>query len=264
LGFPLLLFLAEAGNIGTDSWECIDSTNERLLTKFGGRNPSTRVDLRTPIPKEIQALLDTKVGPQTRCLAYSHVLQEGKGEAAFSAWLQAANHTGWYQRYALSFNVFRTKLSHGMYNSMVKNPEFAMKQREVLHKAVSRLDKMLESKEGSKVFFTSDAEGGGRRPTLAAIALAALMYPVTCPPEINQVIYGKTIIPFKSLPKGYQQEIAHWRSTRCGKLSLDLYKKYRLSTPLRMGDSSGNGAVQRVKAPSQQPLVSGCLKDCSK
>jgi len=222
---PLLYDSETKKVLAMDSWECIKFNKDDAHTEKYG---NAAIDLRVPIEQNIQNILDQEIGPATRCIAYSYLLDRksdgGKGDHAFNKMMQKSVGCSWLERFIVGFSPVRSALADKMYSLMCKNKEHICQQREALKRAASKLEGILEKRPVGT--FYADKEM--KIPTLAAMATAALMYPVLFNDEVQSVLYnGKKEIEWDDLPMGYQKEILFWRGTKLGRLSMEIYQKFR-------------------------------------
>jgi len=186
------------GQIWKDSWE--------VATKTG------LVD----IDPELKAILDEKVGPLSRQLAYSYILKPSNNNI-WNELLTCGTSWVWKLLWWLYLGSYLRKL---MSKTMKTDKPLAVANcKAKLDEAIHEIDLIIEKR--STQFL------GGNSLGVADIAVASLTAPLVNPDMYCGGRYGAVFAKLMQQDKELLGEVEKFRATTTGKYCLELYAKYR-------------------------------------
>ena len=184
--------VAQSGRVLADSsWACLALVAPSIVT---------------PIPPDFVALLDADVGPTTRSIIYSYTLTQPMP-------MDSPRIPRW-QRFLWSLAPFQETVRERMREDMVRNEEHVEACRGRLRAALATLEPLLTT----ECFSLEVPLGGG------ALALAALLAPVTWPPGYPSHGYTPPD-SLSTMPEGLQREVREWRATAAGRWVMEAYPR---------------------------------------
>ena len=170
------------------------------------------------IDDDFKILLDTKLGPLSRQLAYAYILKQ---KSWFSE-LCSENQPWWWR---MLWNLFVgghvLKLLEKIFRP--NDIDAVNKCRSDLKDVVSQCDDILKSRKGK--FLAGDSLG------VADIALCSLVAPMVMPDGYANGMYFKNFQKLMDMDENLRNEIEYWRKTETGIYTLKIYNDYRSMTP---------------------------------
>jgi hypothetical protein len=172
--------------------------------------------LKTIEDPSLQALLDDKIGPLARQLAYSFILKPSN-KNIWQGLCTNGRHWFWRLLWWLGLGSFvsRTMTKYFKPNDI----DVVSKCREDLKAAVAELDAIISTRKGK--FISGDTIG------VADVAAAALLAPVVLPRLYCKGEYNKWFDLIEQQDPMLAAEAVYWRGTNSGAFCLELYEKFR-------------------------------------
>jgi hypothetical protein len=170
------------------------------------------------IDPELKSILDTELGPLARRMVYCQILLP-KNKDMFNRLCMLGR--GWFIRLLWSTFLGGMAFSTMMKMFDVKNEESVRKCREDLVKTVEQLETYLE-KTRKGTFLNGD------EISFADIALASMFAPLVTPPLYCEGKYNHLFNELMERDDEIRKETNHWRNTKVGQYTLEIYSKYRL------------------------------------
>lgn len=187
------------GRVLVDSWE---------IAAYSGL---------APIDPALKKILDEEVGPLSRQLAYSRLLQ--KQNLHFLDQICTINRS-WIWR--MLWWAVVAKSARGILSKTYKPDDKAAADaaRDRLKVIFVELEAILQNRPGRYL--------GGDTMGVADVALAALTAPLVNPPLYCHGTYGKIFDAFLEHDALAKAETNYWRETVVGKYVLEMYQAHRL------------------------------------
>lgn len=169
------------------------------------------------IEPHLKKILDEELGPLSRQLAYSHLLQ-AKNIKYFDQICTMNRSWIWRFLYWLTFGSSTKKILMKTFKPHDK--EALNLCRNKLKGVMSELEGILEKRKGK--YLSGDTIG------VADLALASLGAPLVNPPLYCEGKYGKVFDAFLENDPIAKDETTYWRETPVGKYILEIYQSHRL------------------------------------
>lgn len=200
-------------------------TSAPALVLPNGELKSNSWDIATwagldPPEEALEYTLDTIVGPLSRHICYYYLLRKSNENVIEGMFLQD-NHLLWRLLWNLGLKSIILNMMRKSFD--IDNETKAQESREKLKEAIDIIARdYLNNRKGKYIT--------GNKLTQADIALAALIAPVTMPPEYCLGKFRKWFDQGMAQDEELRREVEYWRATAVGQYTLQLYSTTRTST----------------------------------
>lgn len=170
------------------------------------------------IDDDFKSLLDNKLGPLTRQLAYSFILHP-RNKNIWDGLCTEHQSIWWKMIWWLVASSNILKLMTKLFRPM--DVDAVGKCRDELKQVVSQCDHIISNKKTRYL--------GGDAPGIADVALCSLYAPLISPPNYCQGKYYKWFSLAENQDPALKVEMEYWKSTITGKYCLEFYEELRVS-----------------------------------
>lgn len=175
----------------------------------------------SPVPADLKSILDEKLGPLSRQLAYHYLLKDNN-RRIWNELCTANRHWLWRLLWWLFVGSYLTKLMVKIFKP--NDLEAVSACREELKVVVASLDVILAARPGK--YMTGDTPGA------EDLALAALAAPLVMPSQYCLGKYTPIFADLARVDSDFQREVDFWRGTEVGRYCLSMYETHRIQSKI--------------------------------
>jgi glutathione S-transferase len=193
------------GRVLSDSWE---------IAEYSGL---------APVQPTLKKILDEELGPLTRQLAYSFLLQP-RNENVFEDMCTKGNH--WFFNVLWSLGLRGMTLDKMREIFKPRDAAAVARCKGKLADVAARIEAEYLPADGAGA--GSGFIGGASSIGIADIAVASLAGPLVVPPEYAE---GKSHEHFQKAmaqDEAFREEVERWRSTKLGRFTLRMFAEHRM------------------------------------